>query len=90
MFDRDYSKLSRAFEIVSETKNKATIHIASQQMIDDIFTLKELSGVVHQNHIFMYTACGKVSVLKDERESIRYIIDESKTQRMVKIENDKI
>ena len=79
LFGIDYKKVYQ--EISMKTKNTCLLHIASQKIAQDIFTLEKQSAVMHNSwrdgYGFIRTCCGKVTVLDAYgRKCVGYVLEE--------------
>ena len=70
LFGRNFSRVSGCNEIVHMTKRLAVVHFASRRRLNEVFNINGLSAVVHLKNDLEYTCCGKVSVRKNNRETI--------------------
>jgi hypothetical protein len=76
LFGKDLGKL-RVDEVVLRSKKMCLIHIASEQRMRNLFTQEGLCASSFMITGFRHTCSGKVNTMKDGKNCIGYIVDES-------------
>eukprot|EP00978_Attheya_sp_CCMP212_P008128 scaffold18931_cov62-Attheya_sp.AAC.4 len=74
--EKDLGKL-HLDEVVLQSKKKCLIHIASEQRMRNLFIQEGLCASSFMIKGFRHTCSSKVNMMKDGKNCIRYIVDES-------------
>ena len=87
IFGDNFSKLKKS-EILTRSKRQVLIHIASNARIKKLFSLNSFTSVCETLNGKVYSCAGKVSVIKNGREMLGYILSESGNSIKVVLANN--
>jgi hypothetical protein len=85
LFGKDLCKL-RLDEVILKSKKKCLIHIASEQRMRSLFTQEGLCASSFTINGFRQTCSGKVNTVKDGKNCVGYIVDESDNGKIWRIQ----
>ena len=93
IFGNQFSKLKRS-EIISKNKKIMLVHIASKKRIDLLFQKESSCAteflIVKDGRENIFGCCGKVSILKNGRNILGYILEERNRKWNVLLSNNKM
>jgi len=70
--------------------NQAIIHIALRQRMEEIFSICGLKWITHHHDGLQYITCAKVVCMKNNKEIIGYIVDETREKWRVQLINNEV
>eukprot|EP00978_Attheya_sp_CCMP212_P027085 scaffold90288_cov52-Attheya_sp.AAC.6 len=77
IFGKEWSKLRKRDEIISQTKKASLFHIASEQRIKSLFNMYNLCATVFKISGRRHTCCGKVNTVMNGLSCVGYILEEN-------------
>ena len=87
IFGDNFNKLKKS-KIITRSKRQVLIHIASNARIKKLFTLNSFTSICETSNSKVYSCAGKVSVRKNGRELLGYILSESGNSIKVVLANN--
>ena len=93
IFGRDFSNMKRN-ELISNTKKQVLLHVSSQNRMKKLFSKEELNAtefvMEKDDSKYVHTCCAKVNIIKNGRNIIGYILNESRGKWKILLSNNTI